>query len=60
MLTHLQGNTHPEISMATHQLAQLCQDPRLSHEQATTRLGRYLLHTQKTEAKSMNLINLWA
>jgi hypothetical protein len=46
MLTYLQGNTHPEISMATHQLAQLCQDPRLSHEQATTRLGRYLAHTK--------------
>jgi hypothetical protein len=28
--------------MATHQLARFCQDPRLSHEQATTRLGRYL------------------
>jgi hypothetical protein len=45
MLTYLQGNTHPEISMATHPLAQFCQDPRLSHEQATTRLGRYLAHT---------------
>ncbi len=32
--------------MATHQLAQFCQDPRLSHEQATTRLGRYLAHTK--------------
>jgi hypothetical protein len=32
--------------MATHQLAQCCQDPRLSHEQATTRLGRYLAHTK--------------
>jgi hypothetical protein len=46
MLTYLQGNTRPEISMATHQLAQFCQDPRLSHEQATTRLGRYLAHTK--------------
>ncbi len=32
--------------MATHQLAQFCQDPRLSNEQATTRLGRYLAHTK--------------
>jgi hypothetical protein len=47
MLTYLQGNTCPEISMATHQLAQFCQDPRLSHEQATTRLGRYLAHTKE-------------
>ncbi len=33
------------ISMATHQLAQFRQDPRLSHEQAITCLGRYLAHT---------------
>ncbi len=46
MLTYLQGNTRPEISMVTHQLAQFCQDPRLSHEQVTTRLGRYLAHTK--------------
>jgi hypothetical protein len=46
MSTYLQGNTCPEISMATHQLAQFCQDPRLSHEQATTHLGRYLAHTK--------------
>jgi hypothetical protein len=32
--------------MATHQLDQFCQDPRLSHEQAATRLGRYLAHTK--------------
>ncbi len=32
--------------MATHQLARFCQDPRLSHEQATTHLGRYLAHTK--------------
>ena len=32
--------------MATHQLAQFCQDPRLSHKQATTRLGRNLAHTK--------------
>jgi hypothetical protein len=46
MLTYLQGNTRPEISMATHQLAQFCQDPRLSHEQAITCLARYLAHTK--------------
>jgi hypothetical protein len=46
MLTYLQGNTRPEISTATHQLAQYCQDPRLSHEQATAHLGRYLAHTK--------------
>jgi hypothetical protein len=47
MLTYLQGNIRPDISMATHQLAQFCQDPRLSHEQATIRLGRYLAHTKR-------------
>jgi hypothetical protein len=26
MLTYIQGNTRPEISMVTHQLAQFCQD----------------------------------
>jgi hypothetical protein len=40
MLIYLQGNTCPEISIATHQLAQFCQDPKVSHEQTTTRLGR--------------------
>ncbi len=46
MITYPQGNTCPEISMATHQLARFCQDPRLSHEQVTTGLGRYLAHTK--------------
>ncbi len=32
--------------MAPHQLAQCCQDPRLSHEEATALLGRYLAHTK--------------
>jgi hypothetical protein len=59
MLTYLQGNTHPDIAMATHQLAQFCQDPRLIHEQAATRLAD-IFHTLKTEALSMNLIHLWA
>jgi hypothetical protein len=46
MLTYFQGNTRPKISMATHQLARFCKNPKLSHEQATTRLGRYLAHTK--------------
>jgi hypothetical protein len=46
MLIYLQVNTCPEISMATHHLAQFCQDPRFSHEQATTHLGRYFAHTK--------------
>jgi hypothetical protein len=47
MLNYLQGNTRPEISMATHQLARFFQNPKLGHEQATTCLGRYLAHYTK-------------
>jgi len=42
------GNTHPEISMAVHQTARFCNNPKLSHESAIKRLGEYLYHT-KTE-----------
>ena len=45
MLSYLQGNTRPEISMATHQCARFCTDPKLSHEQAIMRIGRYLMGT---------------
>ena len=45
MLSYLQGNTRPDISMATHQTARFCIDPKLSHEQAIMRIGRYLLGT---------------
>eukprot|EP00956_Cyclotella_meneghiniana_P030894 scaffold79379_cov36-Cyclotella_meneghiniana.AAC.1 len=31
--------------MATHQTARFCIDPKLSHEQAIMRIGRYLLGT---------------
>ena len=33
--------------MTTHQTARFCNDPKLSHEQAIMRIGRYLLGTQK-------------
>ena len=45
MLSYLQGNTRPDISMAVHQTARFCKYPRLSHEKAIMRLGRYLLDT---------------
>jgi hypothetical protein len=45
MLTYLQGNTRPEISMAVHQTARFCNNPMLSHEQAIKRIGRYLLQS---------------
>ena len=47
MLTYLQGNSRPEISMSVHQTARFCNDPKLSHEKAIKRLGRYLMHTRK-------------
>ena len=43
-LNYLQGNTKPEISMAVHQTARLFNDPKLCHEKAIMRIGRYLLH----------------
>ncbi len=45
MLNYLQGNTRPEIAMAVHQVARFCNDPKLCHEKAVMRIGRYLLHT---------------
>jgi hypothetical protein len=47
MLSYLQGNSRPEISMAVHQTAHFCNDPKRSHEQAIVRIGRYLLVTNK-------------
>ena len=46
MLTYLQGNSRPEISMSVHQTARFCNNPKLSHEKAIKRLGRYLMHTR--------------
>jgi hypothetical protein len=46
MLTYLQHILRPEIFMAVHQLACFCNDPKLCHEQATMRLGKYLAHTK--------------
>ena len=45
MLTYLQGTSRPDISMATHQAARLCIDPKLSHKRAVHRIGRYLKAT---------------
>ena len=46
MLGYLQGTTHPDISMATHQCARFNNDPHLSHERVDKRIGRYLLDTR--------------
>ena len=46
MCGYLQGSTQPDISMATHQFARYNIDPKLSHEHAIRRIGKYLLGTQ--------------
>ena len=46
MMTYLQNTTRPDISMAVHQCARFSIDPKLSHERAVKRIGRYLLGTQ--------------
>ena len=45
MLTYLQGTTRADISMATHQAARFSVCPKLSHERAVHRIGRYLKGT---------------
>ena len=46
MLTYLQGTTRPDISMAVHQCARFSMNPKLTHERAVKRIGRYLLGTK--------------
>ena len=46
MLNYLQGSTRPDISMAVHQCARFCNDPRLAHERAVMKIGKYLLATK--------------
>ena len=45
MLTYLQGISRPDISMAVHQCARFSSNPKLIHERAVTRIGRYLIDT---------------
>ena len=47
MLTYLQGNSLPDMSMAVHQTAYFSNSPMLSHQKAIKRLGQYLYHTKK-------------
>ncbi len=46
MMNYLQQSTRPDISMAVHQCACFCNDPRLSHERAVKRIARYLIGTK--------------
>jgi hypothetical protein len=45
-LNYLANNTRPDISMAVHQCARFCSQPRAIHELAVTRIARYLLATK--------------
>ena len=45
MLSYLQGSDRPDISMAVHQCARFSNDPRLIHERAVQKIGRYLSET---------------
>ena len=47
MLNYLEKSTRPEIAYAVHQCARFCENPRLSHERAVHRIGRYLLGTNE-------------
>ena len=41
MLNYLQGSTRPDIAMAVHQCARFSRDPRLQHERAVMKIGKY-------------------
>jgi len=51
MLSYLQGHTRPDISLPVHQTARFCNDPKLSHKQAITRIGCYLLRSRNKGIK---------
>jgi hypothetical protein len=45
MLNYLTGTSRPDLAMAVHQAARFCVDPKLSHERAVQRIGKYLIGT---------------
>lgn len=47
MMNYLQQSTRPDISMAVHQCARFCNNPRLSHERAVKRIVKYLIGTKE-------------
>jgi len=49
MLGYLQNSTRPDLSMAVHQCARFNENPKLCHERAVKRIGRYLLATKDRE-----------
>ena len=47
MMTDLQGNSRPEMSMPVYQTDRFCNNPMLSREKVIKRLGQYLSYTRK-------------
>ena len=47
MLTYLQGNSRPDISVHVHQCARFSIDPKRVHETAIINIGRYLLRSRE-------------
>ena len=45
MLNYLASTTRPDLAMSVHQAARFCIDPKLSHERAINRIGKYLIGT---------------
>jgi hypothetical protein len=45
MLNYLTATTRPDLAMAVHQAARFCINPKLSHERAINRIGKYLIGT---------------
>jgi hypothetical protein len=45
MLNYLASTTRPDLDMSVHQAARFCTDPKLSHEKAINRIGKYLIGT---------------
>ena len=45
-LSYHQAMVRPDITMAVQQCARFCNEPKLEHEQAVKRIGRYLLKTK--------------
>ena len=46
MLNYLAGSTRPDIAFSVHQTARFANDPKISHERAIKRIGRYLKGTK--------------
>ena len=46
MLNYLAGSTRPDIAFIVHQTARFANDPKISHERAIKRIGRYLKGTK--------------